>query len=310
MEYINYWESLKFDKLRVMKENDGRINNLQQIKIVGNFNKKKKYNYVNLRDNVTGNKDIIIIIDNDELRIDNLEEIRNLDLKLDNFKENVHFFRKNKFKKNYSNIKDKLIRSIYKRILTIYRYAAKHGIVVKDIYVVNYDKSINNNYMIRELDKILTAQMLSYEDRINFIYDYMCDYLDQEFNEFNICDFKENKCSSRRELECHRCKNPVIYGCCYTKGRVCSNLINNRCTIKSLSCKFFTCRYLERRGIKYRPWNYLIIRLFLNYRQMMIIDGALYTSKEIVINRLLKKTKFDHLTDNVRKIAYNFNMFF
>lgn len=305
-----YFESLKFDKERVMKKNNNRVIGLKNIKIMGNFKRKNKYNYVYLKDKVISNKDVVIIIDNDLLRIDNLNEVKKLDNYLNDYKSNIDFFDNNKFKKNYSKIKDKVLLSVYKDLIKIFKFCRKNNIFVKEVYLINYNKSINNNYMIYELDNLISIYLLNNEDRINYIYDYMCDYLDDEFNTFNLCDFKNNKCVSRRDLECKGCRNPLTYGCCYTKGRVCPNLINNRCSIKSLPCKFFTCRYLEKRGIKYRPWDYLIIRLFLSYRQMIILDQTLYTPKDIIINKLLKKNKFDYLFNGIKKVAYNFNMFF
>lgn len=215
------------------------------------------------------------------------------------------FFRKNKFKKSYSKIKDKILLDIYNKIIKLYRVCEKKKIKVKDIYLVNYDKAINNNYMIKELDFLLSVYLLEYEDRINYIYDYMCNYLDDEFTKFNLCDFRNNKCVSKRNLECKGYKDPVIYGCCYTMGRVCPNLCNGRCTIKCLPCKFFTCRYLEKRGIKYRPWDYLVIRLFFSYRQMIILDRAIYTPKEEIMDKLLKKKKLDYLYGGIRRVAYN-----
>jgi len=307
MNSYYYFESLKFDKERVMKKNKSRVNNLNIIKLVGNYKKKNKYKYISLNEKIKSNKDIIIIIDNNLLRIDNL--VCDLDNYINCFKDNINFFEKNKFNKSYSKIKDKVLLMVYKKIIKIYEYSYKNNIKVKDIFLVNYDRNINNNYMIKELDSLLKAYLLKYEDRINYIYDYMCDYLDLEFKEFNLCDFKDNKCVSRRDLECSGCKNPVTYGCCYTKGRVCPNLINSSCTIKSLSCKFFTCRYLEKRGIKYRPWDYLIVKLFLSKRQMRIIDESLYTSKEIIINKLLRRNSLDYIYNSIRKIAYNFNIY-
>lgn len=302
-----YFDSLKFDKERVMKKNKSRVNNLNIIKVVGTYKKKNKYDYITLGDNVKANKDIVIIIDSNILRIDHL--VNDLDNYINDYNNNISFFEKNRFKKNYSIIKDKVILSVYKKVIKIYEYSYKNNIKVKDIFLINYDKSINNNYMIKELDSLLKAYLLKYEDRINYIYDYMCNYLDNEFKDFNLCDFKNNLCVSRRELECNGCKNPLTYGCCYTKGRVCPNLINSRCTIKSLPCKFFTCRYLEKRGIKYRPWNYLMIRLFLSKRQMVILDQSLYTSKEIIINKLLRRNSLDYLYNGIKKVAYNFNIY-
>lgn len=301
MDAINYYESLKFDRQRIIKKNSSRVTNLKNIKVVGKYKEKKKYKYITLNERVKSEKDIIIVINNNILRIDN--KISQLDERLNNYQDNIAFFKRNKFKKNYSKIKNQILFNVYTKIMKIYKYASSHNLLVKDIYLINYDKSIDNNYMIYELDNLLTVAFLPYEKRINYIYDYMCDYLDSEFMEFNLCDFKDEKCVSRRELECSGCKNPVTYGCCYTKGRVCPNLINSRCTIKSLPCKFFTCRYLERRGIKYRPWDYLLIRLFLSYRQMDILDMSLYTPKEEIMKKLLKKNIFDGIKKNVYNLS-------
>ena len=300
-----YFESLKFDKERVMKKNENRVNNLNIFKVVGTYKEKRKYNYIFLDSKLSNDKDIVIVLDSNLLRIDMLKDISILDSYLDDYDKNIEFFNKNKFKKSYSKIKDRVLLKLYKKIIKIYKYCDNHNIKVKDIYLVNYDKSINNNYMIKELDSLLSAYLMNYEERINYIYDYMCDYLDREFNEFNLCDFNDNKCISRRDLECSGCKNPITYGCCYTKGRICPNLINNNCSIKCLPCKFFTCRYLEKRGIKYRPWNYLMIRLFLSYNQMNILDSYLYTSKDIIMNKLLKRNIFDYLYVEIRKVSFN-----
>ncbi|MBQ7104316.1 MAG: hypothetical protein IJN90_00480 [Bacilli bacterium] len=305
MNSYSYFESLKFDHDRVMKKNISRVVGLKNIKVIGKYKEKNKYNYVFLGDKIIDTKDIIILIDNNLLRIDNLDEVKRLDNYMNNYSENIDFFNRNKFKKRYSLIKDRVLLSLYKEIIKVYDYCKKYHIKVKDIYLINYDKNLNNNNMIKELDSLVSAYLLDYEDRINYIYDYMCNYLDNEFNEFNLCDFVDNKCVSRRDLECSGCKNPVVYGCCYTKGRVCPNLINSRCTIKSLPCKFFTCRYLEKKGIKYRPWDYLLIRLFLNRRQMIVLDQSLYTEKEIIIAKLVKRNYIDYLYMGIRKVTYN-----
>jgi len=309
MSSYSYFESLRFDRDRVMKKNNGRVNNLKNIKLIGTLKEKNKYNYISLGDKIIKEKDIVIVVDNNLLRLDTLFEVEELDMYLDNYEENISFFEKNYFNKNYSKLKDKILLSVYRKIINIYKYSKRYNIKIKDIYLINYDKNIDNNYMINELDHLISIYLLDEEKRINYIYDYMCDYLDQEFVRFNLCDFKDNKCVSRRDLECNGCKNLVTYGCCYTKGRVCPNLINYRCTIKNLPCKFFTCRYLEKRGIKYRPWDYLMIRLFLSYRQMIILDQSLYTPKDVIMDKLLKKNSLDYLYNGIKKLAYSFNLF-
>ena len=44
MDSYNYFESLRFDRDRVMKKNNGRVNGLNKIKVVGTLKEKNKYN--------------------------------------------------------------------------------------------------------------------------------------------------------------------------------------------------------------------------------------------------------------------------
>ena len=120
MKYYNYFESLKFDKERVRKRNKSRVSGLKNIKLVGNYKNKNKYNYVFLDDKIIDVKDIIIVIDNNLLRIDNLDEIKYLDECLNSYDDNINFFGKNKFNKNYTKIKDQKLLDIYKKIIKIY----------------------------------------------------------------------------------------------------------------------------------------------------------------------------------------------
>ena len=167
MDSYNYFESLRFDRERVMKKNNSRVNGLNKIKVVGTLKEKNKYNYISLNSKLVCDKDIVIVLDNNLLRMDTLFEVEELDMYLDNYSEYISFFEKNKFNKNYSKLKDKILLNIYKKIIKIYKYSKRHNIKVKDIYLINYDKSVDNNYMINELDHLINVYLLDYETRIN-----------------------------------------------------------------------------------------------------------------------------------------------
>ena len=272
-----YIYSLLYDKNRIFKKNnkDLVLDNIKVYKDVPKYN-----NYINVL-NYKGNGDIILI-DNSLLCLDKNEEIIKINKYLDNIEESSEFFFKNKYKKLYSGIKDKVILNLYKNIIKI---MDKNDI--KDIYIVNYDINSNNNSLILELDFLLNCHNKSGYERIDYIYDYMCDYLDEEFNCNNICNFIDNRCISRRELERNNFDKPVIYGCCYTKGKKCKYL-DHGCKIKCISCKLFTCRYLHKLGVRYRPKDFLVFRLFFTMKQRRIIDESIYVKKEDIMKKLVK----------------------
>ena len=60
MNSYSYFESLRFDRERVMKKNKSRVNNLNNIKVVGTLKEKNKYNYISLNDKLVSDKDIVI----------------------------------------------------------------------------------------------------------------------------------------------------------------------------------------------------------------------------------------------------------
>ncbi len=137
------------------------------------------------------------------------------------------------------------------------------------------------------IDSIFKAFfMSSKEERINFIYDATCKKLDLEFSRYNLCGFKDNYCLSKAVLKKKGRNLPLIYGCCFTKGRICP-YFNQGCTIQCLPCKLFTCKYLQKQGIKYHAKDFLLLKLFLSHSKLTYLDNAIYTPKEEIIDKLL-----------------------
>ena len=110
--------------------------------------------------------------------------------------------------KNYTY--DEIIRSIYKIKLLSKIFKVKVNIVEKE------KRDINS------LSDIATViNMKDKREKISFIYDRMCDYLDYEFIHKNKCVFIKNKCVSDRNKDYE--KN---CGCCRSKdGNLCKYLI-------------------------------------------------------------------------------------
>ena len=160
--------------------------------------------------------------------------------------------------------------------------------------IINID-NIDNIDSFNDIDKkwklysVTAVNIKNIEKRYNYIYDLVCDYLDNEFQEKNICQFRNNKCIG--VTDGYHCKESV-YGCCYGRIRgLCKSFDNGKCNIKSISCKLFTCRYLKKNKIKYNSEHIPLLKYFFNKRKKKIIEDSIFIDKEEIINMLLNKKR-------------------
>ena len=156
-------------------------------------------------------------------------------------------------------------------------------------YVINYDKNNKNHN-----DFIIAINSIFYKtryERYEFIYDTVCDYLDGFFYGKNLCDFKDNKCGEKKNTS-------STTGCCHhvrvkwlgplSKMVLCEHLKKDyTCGAKCISCKLFTCDYLEKKGIKFRIKDILLLDVFFNPLQKYFIKYMVFTPKEKIIKRLM-----------------------
>lgn len=188
---------------------------------------------------------------------------------------------------------------------------------MKDVYVEDYNfykdvkkyihKKVLVHFLYNELDiiddsllkekefskdvvfKIYFIHAINLKDtkeRYSYIYDVVCDYLDNDFRDKNICGFSNNICLSVKNNS--HCKES-LNGCCYGRNRgLCKNFKDGKCQIKSLSCKLFTCRYLKKNKIKYKINDIPLLKYFFNLRQKFIIDTSIFKDKEEMLALLLK----------------------
>ena len=110
--------------------------------------------------------------------------------------------------------------------------------------------------------------------------------LDSDFIDKNICGFEDNMCLSvRNNGHCSESKN----GCCYGRTRgLCKNFKDGKCSIKSISCKLFTCRYLKKNNIKYNTSNIPPLKYLFNLKQRLIIIDSIFKDKDEIIDLLIK----------------------
>ena len=178
--------------------------------------------------------------------------------------------------------------------------AKKYTIGINGIifYIVNYDK---DNKKQKEYIWALEA-ILKNDDRemYTYIYDKVCESLDDEFYGKNLCDFKNNKCgekiNTKSEIGCCRHYKNKFFGPYLLNNKFvqCEYLIDCRCNIKCLPCKLYTCDYLERKGIKFKIKNFFLLDTFFNLLQKYTLKTKVYTPEEKIINTLLEERfKFD-----------------
>ena len=74
-----------------------------------------------------------------------------------------------------------------------------------------------------------------------------------------------------------------------TNVKQCQYLNCNKCSIKSISCKLFTCNSLQKKGIKYDTHEILLLDCFFNNKQHLILSKNFFKTKEEIINKLLEK---------------------
>lgn len=156
-------------------------------------------------------------------------------------------------------------------------------------YLLNYcESNAFHNDFLSAINAIFYNNTI---DMYNFIYDTVCDYLDSYFYGKNLCDFKNNKCGEKINTSsttgcCHHFK--VKWLGIFSKLVLCEYLKKDySCGAKCISCKLFTCDYLEKKGIKFRIKDILLLNAFFNPLQKYFIKYMVYTPKEKIIKRLM-----------------------
>lgn len=173
---------------------------------------------------------------------------------------------------DFKKIDKKQYKRVLKKLLFIKNFIKK---IKKEIgtlenekkiigYIINYEDTNKDHN-----DFILAINAIFYDtkyERYNYIYDTVCDYLDGYFYGKNLCDFKDNKCGEKRNTSsttgcCHHYK--VKWLGPFSKFILCEHLKEDyTCGAKCISCKLFTCDYLEKKGIKFRIKDILLLNVF------------------------------------------------
>jgi len=202
------------------------------------------------------------------LKLRNMKKDNKLILKLN--KDNINYYLKNT-----------------KRII---KYCDNKKIII-EIYYNNIkldEEMLNKKIDTNIRDFITIMHAINIKDkykRFEYIYDTVCNYLDERIINENYCEFVNDECI-RDRLKGNNHKN----GCCECKGRgKCKYLINSLCTEKScIACKLFTCKILREKGIKHDLNDFVLTKYFFTGKQKDILRFSYWTPKKIILDRLIK----------------------
>ena len=236
--------------------------------------KKTKYILINKIDNVKLNKSSLI----DIMNVNTLKQE-----KMD--KEIV-------FTLDFDKINNKQqFKKMMKNIIKIKKYARKNNIGIKQgneilIGVLkNYNK--DNNFQREIIYSINAIFFDNVQEKYEYIYDKICEYLDNEFIKRNLCGFENDKCIAKKNTQC-------TMGCCHNYRSIFSNemiickyLKNKTCSANCISCKLFTCDYLKKQGIQFKINDILLADYFFNFMQKLVIKTKVFTPKEKIIKQIL-----------------------
>lgn len=162
--------------------------------------------------------------------------------------------------------------------------------------VINTDLDLEkderkDNQMLTLISALNACKIKDKKQRIEYIYMSACKYLDNEFMNKNICEFKDDVCLGKRKYNikngcCHEFKMKNIL---YPKDlSLCRYQKDKHCTADCLGCKVFVCDEVRKKGYKYTYYNVPLIRYFFNIKQKIIIRCSVFTHKD----RILKKLYF------------------
>ena len=145
-----------------------------------------------------------------------------------------------------------------------------------------YSKDFKYKDEFIKIEKALNIKDKYY--KYSYIYDAVCDYLDDLFIEKNMCEFANDKCYS------NRCKKfEKTCGCCSNNNGVeCKYFDKDHCTIRCSGCKFYICPNLRKKKGPILMKDIWIAYYLLSPRERLVLRYTVFTPKEEIIKKMIK----------------------
>lgn len=175
---------------------------------------------------------------------------------------------------NINNKED--IDNFYKKLRYYILFKKKH------ILKLNIGNNINNYFKeeLKEIERLFNIK--DKNKKIHEVYLSICNYIDKFYIDKNICGFKDGTCMCQRMGIEKTKKN----GCCGS----CKYLGNKGCTIKSLACKIFYCRYIRNNYKIFKPNDIKVYKYFFSWKQKIIANVNFFKTEDENCNLLVKNS--------------------
>lgn len=135
--------------------------------------------------------------------------------------------------------------------------------------------SCSSNKLFKDIESIIDSlNIKNKRKRIEYIYDYSCNYIDNYCKNKDFCKFKDNKCLNQYDKK-------LVNGCC----RGCRYQSSNGCLTSNLTCKLFYCHSVKEKNkvIEYKDLNILKV---LSKRNRVIIKHNFFVDRETYLKDL------------------------
>lgn len=243
-----------------------------------------KYYYSRMRSYFLNVVDALDKVSMNELKEDTELVCKNILINDDNFesKKNVPI----------EKIEFKAMMNMYKEIVKL-----KSENIINKAFYVHDDEVLQEDEKMALNQISLLIKVFNIEDekeKLSFVYDTFCKNMMEEISRLNYCYFIDNKCIKMRYTSGF--PNSKENGCCSNtymdKGKDCRYLKDDySCAICSISCRAFTCLYLQERGIDHSLWQYPIIDCTLNKFSRAKLIHNFFTPKEKMMRKLHNRLK-------------------
>ena len=203
------------------------------------------------------------------------EEGMFLEISFDELNLGVDIYGGNKQEaKEKQKVNCKKVVAVYKQVVKTVKSLKRHKkSFLPHLVVENLDNKKNNNdIMLEYMLKVRFFTPLLKKD-VTAV-DLACDWLDNENEQFKMCDFVDNKCAKARARGFDR-----MTGCCPAN---CKFMNNCPCKTKNISCKFIFCDYLENKGFVVSPLTLPIFVVNLSFFQRVASWGLFFKSQRSV----------------------------
>lgn len=243
-----------------------------------------KYYYSRMRSYFLNVVDALDKVSMNELKEDTELVCKNILINDDNFesKKNVPI----------EKIEFKAMMNMYKEIVKL-----KSENIINKAFYVHDDEVLQEDEKMALNQISLLIKVFNIEDekeKLSFVYDTFCKNMMEEISRLNYCYFIDNKCIKMRYTSGF--PNSKENGCCSNtymdKRKDCRYLkADHSCAICSISCRVFTCLYLQERGIDHSLWQYPIIDCTLNKFSRAKLIHNFFTPKEKMMRKLHNRLK-------------------